>query len=279
MTIIQYEVRDNVAEILFNNPPVNAITPELMDGLLAMLRRAGQDNQVRAIILGSAIPGRFCAGQDLGVFLRSSGAEFHEMVQKLYAELCDVQFGLGKPSIAAVSGTTRGGGMSIAITCDMIVSADTATFGYPELEIGLLPALHYTHLHRIVGRYRAFDLLFTGRTFDAQEARQLGLVSRIAPEQDVLAEARRLAQVFAKKSPELMKLGKTAFARAIDDDYRQGVAGAVNLACTSFATDDSKEGLAAFVGKRKTGLEEAIEGVQRCCKRRLHVASRWALGP
>ena len=251
MPVIQYEVRDNIAEILFNNPPVNAITRELMDSFLAMLRQAGQDSQVRAVIIGSAIPGRFCAGQDLGDFLRSSPTEFHEAVQKLYVELCDVQFNLGKPSIAAIAGTTRGGGMSVAITCDMIVAADTATFGYPELDIGLLPAVHYTHLHRLVGRYRAFDLLFTGRSFDAQEALQLGLVSRIAPAADLLNEARKLAKVLAAKSPELMKLGKTAFTRAIDGDYRQGVAAAVNLACTVFGTDDAKEGLSAFVEKRK----------------------------
>lgn len=251
MTVIQYQVQENVAEILFNNPPVNAITRELMDSFLSLLKRAGDDSQVRAVIIGSAIPGRFCAGQDLGNFLRSSPSGFHEMVQKLYVELCDLQFGLGKPSIAAIAGTTRGGGMSVAITCDMLVAADTATFGYPEMDIGLLPAVHYTHLHRVVGRYRAFDLLFTGRTFDAHEALQLGLVSRIAPEKDLLAEARKLAQLLAAKSPDLMKLGKTAFTRSIDSDYRQGVAAAVNLACTSFATDDAKEGLSAFVNKRK----------------------------
>lgn len=251
MTVIQCQVQDGIAEILFNNPPVNAITRDLMNSFLAILKSAGEDSKVRAVIIGSAIPGRFCAGQDLGDFLRSSPSEFHAMVNKLYAELCDIQFNLGKPSIAAISGTTRGGGMSVAITCDMIVAADSATFGYPELDIGLLPAIHYTHLPRVVGRYRAFDLLFTGRTFDAQEAMQLGLVSRISPASDLLAEAHKLAQVLASKSPELMKLGKTAFTRAIDGDYRQGVAAAVNLACTTFATDDAKEGLSAFVNKRK----------------------------
>lgn len=251
MSIIQYEVRDHVAEILFNSPPVNALTPDLMDQLLTLLRQAGQDSNVRVVIIGSAVPGRFCAGQDLGLFLRNTPEEFHVMVRKLYVELCDIQFSLGKPSIAAIAGTTRGGGMSLAITCDMIVCSDTATFGYPEMDIGLLPSVHYTHLHRLVGRNRAFDLLFTGRTFDAQEALQLGLVSRVADEAELMNEARKLAQVLAAKSPTLMKLGKTGFIRAIDGDYRQGVASAVDLACTSRSTDDAKEGLAAFVEKRK----------------------------
>ena len=249
--MIDYDVKDHVAEILFNNGPVNAITHEFMDELLATLERASKDSEVRAIIIGSAIPGRFCAGLDLGTFLKSSPAKVHALVNKLYAQLCDVQFNLGKPSIAAITGAARGGGMSVAISCDMIVAADTSTFGYPELDIGLVPAIHYTNLPRIVGRYRAFDLLFTGRTFDAQEAKSLGLVSRTAPEAEVMAEARKLAQVLVAKSPELMRLGKTAFTRAIDGDYRQGVAAAVNVACTAFSTDDSKEGLAAFVEKRK----------------------------
>ena len=130
--------------------------------------------------------------------------------------------------------------------------ADVAsTFGYPEINIGLLPAIHYTNLPRIIGRYRAFDLLFTGRTFSAEEAMQLGLISRIASTGTVLEEARKVAQVLASKSPELMRMGKAGFMAAIDDGYRQGVAGAVSLIGAVLATDDCKEGLSAFVEKRK----------------------------
>lgn len=251
MATIQYEVRDNVAEISLNNAPVNALTEPMLDALLAALTCAGEDVDVRAVIISSAIPGRFCAGLDLATFLRSSPAQAHAVIDKLYAKLCDVQFNLVKPSIAAITGAARGGGMSLAISCDLIVASETSTFGYPELDIGLVPAIHYTHLPRLVGRYRAFDLLFTGRMFDAHEAVHLGLVSRTAPEHLVLAEARKLAQVLAQKSPELVRLGKAAFTRAIDGDYRQGVAGAVTLATMVTATDDSKEGLTAFVEKRK----------------------------
>lgn len=251
MPLIQYVLRDNVAEILLDHAPVNAIDASFMNELIAALERARDDPAVRAVIIGSAIPERFCAGLDLGTFLRSSSTQVHELVEQIYARLCDVQFGLGKPSIAAISGAARGGGMSIAISCDLIVAADTSTFGYPEMDIGLLPAIHYVHLPRIVGRYRAFDLLFTGRVFSAQEAHDLGLVSRIARGGDVLGEARQLARVLAAKSPELMRKGKTAFMQAIDSGYRQGVAGAVNLTTTVVGLDDSREGLAAFVEKRK----------------------------
>jgi enoyl-CoA hydratase/carnithine racemase len=251
MSAIRYEVRDNVAEILLDNPPVNALDRGLMDDLLATLQRAGRDDDVGAVIIASAVPGRFCAGLDLGTYLKSSLTEARALVDSLYAQLCDIQFNLGKPSIAAISGAARGGGMSLAISCDMIVAADNATFGYPEMEIGLLPAIHYTHLPRIVGRYRAFDLLFTGRAFGAHEALEIGLISRSVPEARVLDEARALARQFAGKSPELMRMGRQAFMHAIDSDYRRGVAGAVNLISAVIATDDSKEGLSAFVEKRK----------------------------
>jgi enoyl-CoA hydratase/carnithine racemase len=251
MSAIRYEVRDNVAEILLDNPPVNALDRGLMEDLLATLERAGRDNEVGAVVIASAVPGRFCAGLDLGTYLKSSPADAREIVDALYARLCDIQFNLGKPSIAAISGAARGGGMSLAISCDMIVAADNATFGYPEIEIGLLPAIHYTHLPRIVGRYRAFDLLFTGRAFGAHEALEIGLISRSVPEANVMEEARSLARQFAAKSPQLMRMGRKAFMHAIDSDYRRGISGAVNLISAVIGTEDSKEGLTAFVEKRK----------------------------
>jgi enoyl-CoA hydratase len=249
--MIEYTVRDGVAEILLANPPINGITEQLMDALFGALRQAGGDREVRAIILGSAVPGRFCGGLDLPKFRTSTPSQVHGIVEKLYYRLWELQSSLPKPTIAAITGAVRGGGMSIAITCDVLVAADTASFGYPEMEVGLLPSIHYQHLPRIVGRHQAFDLLFSGRVFDAREAMALGLVSRIAPEQEVLVEARKLASVFAAKSPELMRLGKAAFVRATDNGYRAGAASAVDLISSVFGTDDCREGLAAFEEKRK----------------------------
>ena len=250
-TPLNVQVGDGIAEVLLNQPPVNGLTPALLDALMSALRKLGDDPKVRAIVLGSALPGRFCGGLDLPKFRAYSLPEVHAVVGKLYVGLHELQSSLSKPTIAAITGAVRGGGMSVAITCDMLVAADDSTFGYPEMEIGLLPAIHYTHLPRIVGRYRAFDLLFTGRVFDAREALALGLVSRTAPADQVLAEARKLARVFAAKSPDLMRLGKAAFTRATDNGYRQGAASAVDLVSTVFGTDDCKEGLAAFAEKRK----------------------------
>ncbi|MFD0668327.1 enoyl-CoA hydratase/isomerase family protein [Ramlibacter sp. MAHUQ-53] len=254
--MIQYDVQDGIAQLLMDSPPVNGITHEMLDTLMARLREAGADPQVRAIVIGSALPGRFCGGLDLPRFAAGTPADTHAIVNKLYFQLFELQASLPKPVIAAITGSVRGGGMSIAITCDMIVAADDATFGYPELEVGLLPAIHFNHLPRIVGRNRAFDLLFTGRVFGAQEAADLGLVGRTAPAAEVLAEARKLAAVFARKSPTLMRLGKAAFVRATDNGYRQGAASAVDLVCTVFGMPDCAEGLAAFAEKRAPQWEQ-----------------------
>lgn len=249
--MIRYEVQGAVAQILLDSPPVNGITDELLDTLMARLREAGADPRVRAVVLGSAVPGRFCGGLDLAKFRASSPAQVHRIVNKLYYELFELQSSLPKPVIAAVTGSVRGGGMSIAITCDMIVAAEDSTFGYPELEVGLLPSIHYHHLHRIVGRYRAFDLLFTGRVFDTPAAMDLGLVSRSAPASDVLPRAHDVAALLGRKSPELMRMGKPAFYRAIDHGYRTGSGSAVDLVSSVFGTADCAEGLTAFVEKRQ----------------------------
>jgi len=249
--MIRYKAQDGIAELLVDNPPVNGITDELLDDLMIRLAEAGADPAVRAIIIGSAVPGRFCGGLDLHKFSHSTPAEVHTIVGKLYHRLFELQSSLSKPVIAAVTGAVRGGGMSIAITCDMVVAADEASFGYPEMEIGLLPSIHYLHLPRIIGRHRAFDLLFTGRVFGTPEAMALGLVSRSAPEAQVLDTARALARVFTAKSPELMRLGKAAFGRVTDNGYRAGAANAVDLVSTVFGTPDCREGLQAFVEKRK----------------------------
>jgi len=249
--MLTYQNNQGIAEILLNHPPVNGITTEMLQQLMAHLQQAGADPSVRAIVIGSAIPGRFCGGLDLHKFRESSPSQAYAIVNQLYYQLYEVTSSLPKPVIGAITGAVRGGGMSIAITCDMLIAASNSTFGYPELEIGLLPSIHFNHLHRIVGKQRAFDLLFTGRAFSADEALKLGLVSSLAEESQVHQKAIELAQVFAKKSPELMRLGKAGFIRATDHGYRQAASHAVDLIAAVFGTADCAEGLLAFVEKRQ----------------------------
>ncbi len=222
----------------------------MITAVVAAFNRAAADQEARAVVLTSAIPQRFSAGLDLGILLGKSAATVREFLQQLYVGLHDAQYDLGKPSIAAVGGAARGGGMTMAISCDVILAGQSATFGYPEIDLGLMPAIHFAHLPRIVGRHRAFELLFSGRTFDAQEALQLGLVSKIVPDSEIDTAALALAKAFAAKSPAAMRLGRAAFMRQNDREYRRSVASAVEDFCNLAVTDAAQEGLRAFMEKR-----------------------------
>jgi enoyl-CoA hydratase len=245
---LRYDVSGRIAEISLARPPVNALSLSLLEQLIAVLRRAAADENVRAVVLTSALPRRFSAGLDLRLLLGKPASEVRELLDKLYVELAYAQYNLGKPSIAAVGGSARGGGMTLAISCDVLLAGKSATFGYPEIELGLIPAIHFVHLPRIVGRHRAFELLFSGRTFEAEEAASLGLVSRIVPDEKVRDEARALARVFATKPRTAMRLGRAAFLRA--NDGRRGIGEAVENFCNVAATPDAQEGVGAFIEKR-----------------------------
>lgn len=247
---VRYQARDGVAEITLDRPPVNALSLPLLDGLIAALRRAAADDGVRAVLLASALPRRFSAGLDLALVLGRTAAQVRPFLDKLYVELNDVQFNLGKPSIAVVGGAARGGGMTLAISCDVILAGESASFGYPEIDLGLVPAIHFAHLPRIVGRHRAFELLFSGRSFGAAEAAALGLVSRVVADDRLRAEARALALGFAAKAPDAMRLGRAAFMRANDLDYRRSIGYAAEHFCNVAAGEQAQEGLRAFLEKR-----------------------------
>ena len=245
---VSYSVSGRVARITLNRPPVNALNLDMIRAIVAALRRAGDDAAARAVIIASAVPRRFCAGLDLTLLLGKSGGQVRDLLQALYLDLHDAQCNLGKPSIAAVGGAARGGGMTLAISCDVIVAGEGTTFGYPEISIGVLPAIHFAHLPQIAGRHRAFELLFSGRSFDAREARDLGLVSRLVPDAQVDAAAAALAEDFAAKSPTIVRLGRAAFVRRNGD--RASIADAVEDFCRAAATDAAQEGIRAFLEKR-----------------------------
>ncbi|MGE8612754.1 MAG: enoyl-CoA hydratase/isomerase family protein [Achromobacter veterisilvae] len=248
--VVTYTVSEGIAEIVLTRPPVNALNREAVRALIAALQRATVDESVRAVIIASGTPRRFCAGLDIDQMQGKSTMEVHELLTALYVDLHQAQIKLGKPSIAAIAGAARGAGMTVAISCDVILCGQSATFGYPEIDIGLIPGIHFSHLPRIIGKHRAFELLFSGRTFDALEAASLGLVSCVVSDGSVMPEARELARTFASKPSTVMRLAKAAFVRATDLDYQKNVADVVETFCTVAATDEAREGMAAFAEKR-----------------------------
>jgi enoyl-CoA hydratase/carnithine racemase len=248
--IVRYEVIDEVAHITLDRPPVNALSLDLIRAVVAAFRRAADDDAARVVILSSAIARRFSAGLDLDILLGKPGEEIRKFLQELYINLYDAQYNLGKPSISAVNGAARGGGMTMAVSCDVVLAAESATFGYPEIDVGVLPAIHFAHLPRIIGRHRAFELLFTGRVIDAREACDLGIVTRVVPDTELDAAVAAMATTFAAKSEPVIRMGRAAFMRQIDLDYRRSIANAVEDFVNVAVTDAAQEGLRAFVEKR-----------------------------
>jgi len=247
--LVRYTVSDAIAEITLDRAPVNALSMPLIDALLERLAKAKDDEAVRAVIIASAHK-VFCAGLDLDIVRGKRGIETKLFLERLYFALNDLQYRMGKPTIAAIDGAARAGGMTIAISCDMIIAGEGATFGYPEIDVGLIPALHFVQLPRLVGKHQAFGPLFLGDSFDAATAFRMGLLSEVVPKGTALDRARIIARRLAEKSPIVMKIGRDAFMRAVDADYRRAIEHAAESFALVATTQDCQEGLDAFVEKR-----------------------------
>ncbi|MGN6750180.1 MAG: enoyl-CoA hydratase/isomerase family protein [Xanthobacteraceae bacterium] len=248
---IDYGIRGAIAVIRLARPPVNALGLAMVRRLIAALEQASADDAVRAVVLASAVEKRFCAGLDIVDLAGRSPDEIRALVHALYVELFEAQSQLGKPSIAAVNGAARGGGMTLAVSCDVIVAAASATFGYPEIDLGVVPAIHFVHLPRIIGRHRAFELLFTGEAFDAARAAALGLVNRMVADAELETQALKLAGEFAAKPQAAMRAGRATFMRQFDGDYRRGIEQAVDDFCKIIATDQAQTRIRAFAEKNR----------------------------
>ena len=255
MKYLNLTIENSIANISLKRSPINAFSINFLNEILTTLKEVNNKKDVLAVMLSSSIPNIFCAGLDLDILIDKPILEVRKFLELLYIELWDTQYNMNKPTIAVIDGAARGGGMTLAISCDIIIASDKASFGYPEIDLGLLPAIHFNHLPKIVGRYRAFDLLFSGRKFDADEALSMGLINKKVPRANLLDEATKIATVFTNKSPTAIKLGRAAFMRTNDLDYRRGVANAVEDFCNAAMTPDAQEGLKAFLEKRKPSWE------------------------
>ena len=255
MKYLNLTIENSIANIRLKRSPINAFSIDFLNEILITLKEVNNKKDVLAVMVSSSIPNIFCAGLDLDILIDKPILEVRKFLELLYIELWDTQYNMNKPTIAVIDGAARGGGMTLAISCDIIIASDKASFGYPEIDLGLLPAIHFNHLPKIVGRYRAFDLLFSGRKFDADEALSMGLINKKVPRANLLDEATKIATVFTNKSPTAIKLGRAAFVCTNDLDYRRGVANAVEDFCNAAMTPDAQEGLKAFLEKRKPSWE------------------------
>jgi enoyl-CoA hydratase len=247
---ILVERRGAVGIVTLNRPAaLNALSAALVGELAAALDNLEEDTAIGAIVL---------TGNEKAF---AAGADVKEMVGKSYPEIyCEDFITRGwervaqcrKPVIAAVAGFALGGGCEIAMMCDIVIAADTARFGQPEITLGTIPGAGGTQrLTRFVGKAKAMDLCLTGRMMDAAEAERAGLVSRIVPAAELLSEAVKIAERIAGMSRPISMMVKEAVNRAYETTLAEGVRFERRLFHSTFATEDRKEGMEAFIEKRK----------------------------
>ena len=246
---ITVETKGHVGLITLNRPKaLNAINAALIAELNQALDRYETDDDVAAIVI---------TGSERAF---AAGADIKEMQDKTFIDVVRNDFitpweritRCRKPVIAAVAGYALGGGCELAMMCDIIIAADDAKFGQPEITIGTLPGSGGTQrLTRAAGKAKAMEMILTGRTMEAEEAERAGLVSRVVPAADVVDEAIKTAERIAAMSAPVVALAKEAVNRAFETTLAEGVRFERRLFQSTFATEDRAEGMAAFLEKRQ----------------------------
>ncbi len=239
-----------VATITLNRPDkLNALNMALMDEIVAALEGMEADDSVRAVILTGAGTRAFAAGADIGEMAEASVIE---MVQRNQFAKWERIRRFSKPLIAAVNGFALGGGNELVMHCDIVVAGETAQFGQPEVNIGVMPGAGGTQrLTRAVGKMLAMEVVLAGRLLTAQEALSFGLVNRVVPVEAVMLEAQRLAKEIASKSPLAVRMAKEAVLRSFDTTIEGGLEFERRNFYLLFASEDKREGMSAFLEKRK----------------------------
>jgi enoyl-CoA hydratase len=238
-----------IAVVLLNRPKqLNALSDELMDELVTALRELDRDDAIRCIVLGGS-ERAFAAGADIGELARATAID---LLYQRRVERWDEIRALWTPLVAAVSGFCLGGGCELALACDLIVASETARFGQPETGLGIIPGAGGTQrLTRAVGKAVAMDVILSGRFLTAREALVAGLVARVVAREAWLDEAKRVAREIASKGPVATRLAKDAVDRADEAPLSLGLEYERRALYLAFASEDAKEGLEAFVEKRK----------------------------
>lgn len=250
MTHLIIEDIGRVQIITLHRPEaLNALSPALMSALSAQLQLAEDDPGVAVVILTGSDKA-FAAGADIKAMKEMSYMQMYQadFITKNWERMASFR----KPSIAAVAGFALGGGCELAMMCDFILAADNAKFGQPEINLGILPGAGGTQrLTRFVGKSKAMEMVLTGRMMDALEAERSGLVSRVVPLAQLREEALKTAEKIAQLSLPVVMMAKESVNRAYESSLAEGIHFERRLFHATFATEDQKEGMAAFVEKRK----------------------------
>ena len=246
--LVEVSVDGRVALCRLNRPEArNALSPELMEELAGVVEGFDADPEVRCVVIAGSDEA-FASGADIRALRERS---FQESLVHPSAGFWRRIAACRTPLIAAVSGYALGGGCELALVCDMIVASQTAVFGQPEITLGIIPGGGGTQrLARVVGKQKAMELVLTGRRFDAEEGRRIGIVNQVCGKREWLDRALELAAVIAERPPVAVRLGKQAVLAAEEAGLTSGLETERRLYELSMATEDRIEGMDAFLDKR-----------------------------
>jgi len=245
---VKYREHGGIAYVTINNPQkMNILDFDVYNGLFSAFRTIEDNDQVGAVILTGEGEKAFVCGQDINTFQVSDLREakkFLRFCSRMFMELES----LSKPVIAAVNGLALGGGTEILLACDIVVASEKARFGLPEAGVGVAPIWGIIRLANVVGSHRAKELMMTGDMISAEEALRIGLVNKVVPHERVLEAAEEIAHKILSKAPLAIDLIKSAINRGV---LTEGASFTINANKLFFKTEDMKEGVDAFLNKRK----------------------------
>ena len=252
---INVETEDHVTIITLNRPDaLNALNDQLMKELVSALQDAQSNDKVRCIVLTGSDKA-FAAGADIKMMSDKSFVDV--FTEDFFGGDADAIMRIRKPIIAAVSGYALGGGCELAMMCDFIIASETAKFGQPEINLGVMAGLGGSQrLTRFIGKSKAMDMNLTGRFMDAEEAERSGLVSRVVPVKKLREEAMSAASKIAEKSMITAMAVKESVNRSYETTLREGLLFERRVFHSLFATEDQKEGMAAFMEKREAQFRD-----------------------
>ncbi|SCZ70165.1 enoyl-CoA hydratase [Epibacterium ulvae] len=252
---LNVEVQDHVCLIKLNRPEaMNALNTALLSELCTALEEADASDKVRCIVLTGSEKA-FAAGADIKEMSEQSFVDVYSA--DLFAKTNDRIAAIRKPVVAAVAGYALGGGCELAMMCDFIIAADNAKFGQPEINLGVIAGMGGSQrLTRFVGKSKAMDMNLTGRFMEADEAERAGLVSRVVPAKKLLEEASTVAEKIAEKSQLTTMAVKEAVNRSYELPLAEGMLFERRMFHAMFATEDQKEGMAAFLEKREAQFRD-----------------------
>ena len=247
--LIKVEVDAPIATITLDRPKVlNALSPAVIAEIGQALRELETDDAVRAVVITGG-PKVFAAGADIGDMAERTAAE--QLMRDQTGAWAPIA-GFKKPLVAAVNGYCLGGGCELALMCDVIVAGDSARFGQPEINLGIIPGAGGTQRWpRTAGKYAAMEVMLTGAMVSARRAYELGLVNKVVPAEMAVTVAQRMARQLAEKPPLAVRLGKEAVLKAFETPLAEGLASERRSFYFLFSTEDQKEGMHAFLEKRK----------------------------